>query len=155
MTLRRVAMLAVLAALLASAQVVLAQGKKSDSVVKAKAAADKPTEGKQVITVTLEIDPKYHIYANPVGLSDLESTQTVLKVAGKAKLDSVKVEYPPGKLVKDQVVGDYKIYEGKVKIKATVQRSKNDTGALEVSIKLQACSKTGCLLPATIKVPVP
>jgi hypothetical protein len=156
MTLRSIAMLATLTAgLMLSAKPVLAQGKKSDSVVKAKATADKPTNGKQVVTVTLEIDPKYHIYANPVGQADLEATQTIVSVSGKTKPESVKVDYPPGKLIRDRVVGDYKTYEGKVTIKATVQRAKDDTGALEVSIKLQACSKSGCLLPATIKVAVP
>jgi DsbC/DsbD-like thiol-disulfide interchange protein len=156
MTLRRIAMLAALAAgLILNAAPVDAQGKKSDSVVKAKATADKPTDGKQVITITLEIDPKYHIYANPVGNPDQESSQTVVTVGSKAKLDSVKIDYPVGKLVKDSTVGDYKIWKDKVTIKATVQRAKNDSGALEVSIKLMACSKTSCLLPATIKLAVP
>lgn len=156
MILRCVAMLAAITTgLLTSAAPVLAQGKKSDSVVKAKATADKPADGKQVITITLDIDSNYHIYANPVSNPDNESSQTVVSVTGKAKPDSVKVEYPEGKLIKDSLVGDYKIYKGKVTIKATVQRAKNDDGALEVSIKLQACSKTSCLLPATIKLSVP
>src|SRR5262245_44430356 len=73
-----------------------AQGKKSDTVVKASATADKPgADGKQVVTVTLTIDPKYHLYANPVGNPDLESSQVVLKAGGKAKLE--KVEYPPAR----------------------------------------------------------
>jgi hypothetical protein len=155
MTLRYVAMLAILAAgLMVSAAPVRAQSKKSDSVVKAKATADKPTDGKQVVTITLEIDPMYHIYANPVGNPDQESSQTVVKVTGKTKLDSVKIAYPESKLIKDSTVGDYKIWQGKVTIKATVQRAKDDTGALEVSIKVMACTKKSCLLPATIKVPV-
>src|SRR5271167_4060023 len=98
MILRCVALLAALAVgLTASAVPLLAQGKKSDSVVKAKATADKPADGKQVVTITLQIDPKYHIYANPVGNPDHESSQTVVTVGGKAKLESVKVDYPPGK----------------------------------------------------------
>src|SRR5262249_25376329 len=119
-----------------------------------KVTADKPVEGKQVVTVTLEIDPKYHIYANPVGNEDFEPAQTTVSVTGKAKPESVKVDYPPGKLVKDSA-GDYKEYTGKVTIKATVQGAKGDVGPLEVSIKLQACSKSSCLLPATIKVATP
>jgi hypothetical protein len=132
------------------------QGKKSDAVVKASASADKPdADGKQVVTLTLTIDPKYHLYANPVGNADLESSQVLVKVGGKAKLDSVKINYPPGQVVKDKVVGDYKIYKDKAVIKATVKRAKGATGALEVSVTLVACSKTSCLLPATIKVEVP
>jgi DsbC/DsbD-like thiol-disulfide interchange protein len=130
--------------------------KKSDSVVKATASADKPDpDGKQVVTITLTMDKGWHIYANPVGLSDLEEAQTLVTISGKEKPAGVKVEYPEGTLVKDKVVGDYKVYEDKTTIKATVTRAKGDTGPLEASIRLQACSKTGCLLPSTIKVNVP
>ena len=53
------------------------------------------------------------------------------------------------------VVGDYSIYEGKVEIKATVQRAKGDIGPLEVKVKFQACSDVSktCLVPATVKLP--
>ena len=140
---------------LAAALPALGQATGSDSVVRAKATADKPGgDGKQLVTVTLEIDPRYHLYANPVGNADLESNQTMVTVTGKAKPESVKVDYPPGKLVKDSA-GDYKEYAGKVTIKATVRRAKGDSGPLEVSIKLQACSKSSCLLPATIKLTAP
>jgi DsbC/DsbD-like thiol-disulfide interchange protein len=157
MTLRRIPLLAALctALLLTTAVTVRGQGKKSDAVVKAKASAEKPSAGKEVVTVTLEIDPKYHIYANPVGNPDHEASQTVVSVTGKSKLESVKIDYPAGTVVKDSVVGDYKVYTGKVTIKATVQRAGGDSSALEVAVKLQACSKTSCLLPATIKVAVP
>jgi DsbC/DsbD-like thiol-disulfide interchange protein len=132
-----------------------AQAKKSDSVVKAAAKADKPgADGKQVVTVTLTIDKGWHIYANPVGLSDLDSAQTTLKFTGKLKPEAVKIDYPAGKVVKDAVLGDYKIYKDKVTIKATVQRAKGDTSPLEVSASIQACNDRGCLLPSTIKVPV-
>ena len=41
---------------------------KSDSVVKATAAAAKPdADGKQTVTLTLAIDKGWHLYANPVG----------------------------------------------------------------------------------------
>jgi thiol:disulfide interchange protein len=142
--------------MLLTATPVLAQGLKSDSVVKAKATADKPVEGKQVVTITLDIDAKYHLYANPVGNPDYEANQVSVDVKGKDKaLQSVKVDYPAGTLKKDSAVGDYKIYKGKVTIKATVQRAKGDAGALEVAIKLQACSEKACLMPATIKATVP
>lgn len=133
-----------------------AQAKKSDSKVKITATAGKPgADGKQVVTVTLAVDEGWYVYANPVGLADLESIQTTVKVGGKAKIDSVKVDYPRGKQKKDKVVGDYNIYEDRVDIKATVQRARGDTGPLEVTVKLQACSHKGiCLLPAEVKVPV-
>jgi len=140
---------------LAAALPALGQATGSDSVVKAKATADKPGgDGKQVVTITLEVDPKYHLYANPVGNADLESNQTTVTVTGKARPESVKVDYPAGELVKDKVVGDYKIYKGKVTIKASVERGKDDSGPLSVAVKLQACDKARCLLPATIKLSV-
>ena len=65
------------------------------------------------------------------------------------------VEYPAGKLVKDKVVGDYKVYDDKVTIKAMVKRAKGDTSPLEVSVKFQACTEKQCLVPATVKLTVP
>jgi hypothetical protein len=160
MTLRQLAGLAVLAAglLLAARAPIQAQGKKSDSVVKAKATAtpEKPGgDGKQVVTIVLEIDPSFHLYANPVGNEDLVTSQTTVTVTAKAKPQSVKVEYPPGEVKADKVVGDYKIFKDKVTIKATVVRAKGDTSPLEVAVKLQACDKSRCLLPATVKLKVP
>jgi DsbC/DsbD-like thiol-disulfide interchange protein len=129
-----------------------AQGKKSDSVVKAEAKADKlAADGTQVVNVTLTIDKGWHLYANPVGNMDLVDNQTLVTVSSKNRLQDVKVEYPAGSVVKDNVVGDYKVYEGTVTIKATVRRAKGDADALDVAVKLQACSKTQCLLPATVK----
>ena len=145
-----------LLALLLLATPAFAQGTKSDSVVKATAKADKiGDDGKQLVTITLEVDSDYYIYGNPVGNEDFDSNKTSVEVKGKHKPESVKVEYPKSELVKDTVVGDYKILKGKVTIKATVQRAKGDTGDLEVQVKLQACSKSKCLLPATIKLSVP
>jgi uncharacterized protein YyaL (SSP411 family) len=126
--------------------------KKSDSVVKvtAKAEPEKPgADGKQVVTVTLEIDKGWHTYANPVGLEDLASSQTEVSVSSKTKPQVVKVEYPEGKEINDTVVGKYKVYEGKVSIKATVERAAGDTGPLEITVKFQACDEKRCLLPAT------
>lgn len=133
------------------------KGRDSSDVVKTTAKADKiNADGKQIVTVTLAIDRDWHVYANPVGLDDLQSAETVVEISGKNKTLSVKIAYPKGKLQKDEVVGDYSIYEGKVEIKATVQRDKGDNGPLEVKVRFQACSdvtKT-CLLPATVKLSV-
>jgi Thiol:disulfide interchange protein DsbD, N-terminal len=79
----------------------------------------------------------------------------VVSITGKTKPESVKVIYPEGKVEKDEVVGNYMIYEDKVVIKAEVVRAKGDTGPLKASVKLQACTKKNCLLPATINVEVP
>src|SRR5262249_38417155 len=69
-------------------------GKKSDAMVKTTAeAAPADAAGKQVITITMSIEPGWHIYANPVGQEDLESVQTDVKLEPKSQLDEVKVEY--------------------------------------------------------------
>src|SRR5262249_15018127 len=129
--------------------------KKSEAVVKATATADKPdADGKQTVTINLDIDKNWHLYANPVGNDELTSVQTVVTVGSKVKPEDVKIDYPPGKLHKDKD-GSYNIYEGKVAIKAHVKRAKGDSGPLEVNIKLQACDDRSCLFPSTVKVVVP
>jgi hypothetical protein len=131
-----------------------AQGvQKSDAVVKVSAKADKPgDDGKQTVTVTLAIDKSWHLYANPVGQEDLAEAQTVMTVSAKEKPTDVKIDYPAGKVTKDKVVGDYKVYEGEVTIKATLKRAKGDASAPEVTLKFQACNEKMCLLPATVTV---
>jgi hypothetical protein len=132
------------------------QGKKSDAVVKVSASADKPSaDGKQVVTITLAIDGKWHTYANPVDNDMLLSAQTTVSITGKDKPADVKVDYPAGKVVKDKQVGDYKVYEDKVAIKATVTRAPGDASPLEVTVKFMACDEKTCLLPATVKLTVP
>ncbi len=129
--------------------------KRSDAVVKASATADKPgADGKQTVTIKLDIDKDWHVYANPVGNEGLDSAQTVVTISSAVKPQSVKVDYPKGKVVKDALVGDYQVYEKSVTIKATVQRAAGDTGPLEVTVKFQSCNDRTCLLPATVKLTV-
>jgi DsbC/DsbD-like thiol-disulfide interchange protein len=131
-----------------------AQIPKSDSKVKVTATADKPdADGKQSVTITLDIEPEWHLYANPVENDSFAPVQTRVKFL--TKVEDAKVTYPEGKLIKDKTVGDYRTYEGKVVIKATVKRMKSDTGPLEFSIKVQACDKSNCLSPAEVKKSVP
>jgi DsbC/DsbD-like thiol-disulfide interchange protein len=134
----------------------LAQVKKSDAFVKVTAKGGKAdSDGKQAVTITIQIEKGWHIYANPVGDDSLKPVQTVVTVTGKEKPQDVKVEYPEGKTVKDPDLKiEYKTYEDKVEIKAQVQRAKGDSGPLEVSVKVQACTDKNCLLPATVKVAV-
>src|SRR5260370_2923708 len=95
--------MAVYAALLLGLGAGSAAGQGSESVVKASAKASKPDDdGNQTVTITLDItDKRYHLYANPVGNDSLKSTQTAVRFTTKLEGDA-KVEYPPGKLVKDE-----------------------------------------------------
>jgi len=137
-------------------QVKGADANQSESKVKitAKAEPAKPgADGKQVVTLTLEIDKGWHTYANPSGLED--AIPTKVTIDSKNKLKEVKVEYPEGKAVKDEVLKvTYRVYEDKVTITATVQRAVGDTGPLEVSVEVQACNDTSCLQPGTKKIKI-
>ncbi len=134
-------------------------GGKSDDEVKITAKASKiDPAGKQSITLSLTIKEGWYIYANPVGNEDFENAATMVKIKGKNKLDDVKVTFPAGKEKVDKVgkeVIKLRIYEDKVNIQADVRRGTGDTGPLEVSIRIQACSKKGvCLQPAVVKLKV-
>jgi hypothetical protein len=150
----RALVLLVVLGLVAGSAAGQAGAKKSDAVVKASATAAEPgADGKQVVTLKLDIEKPWHLYANPTP-ADFPGIPTTVTVE-KLKPADVQVDYPPGKLVKDAVVGDYKVYEDKVTIKATVQRAKDDKGPLDLSIRVQACTDKQCLLPGTIKLTVP
>jgi DsbC/DsbD-like thiol-disulfide interchange protein len=130
-----------------------AQAKKSDAVVKAEAKAGKENaDGITPVHVSLTIDKGWHIYANPVGSEDFADNATTVTVAGGAKSEGV--EYPAGKVVNDKTLGPYKVYEDNVKITAKVRRPAGG-GAIELSIKIQACNDSKCLVPATVKLTVP
>ena len=131
----------------------LAAPLKSDSVVKATAVAGQPdADGKQTVTLTLAIDKGWHLYANPVGSEDLASVQTNVKVKAAGELQNVKVDYPPGKKVKDAAFGDYMIYEDKAVITVSVTRARGDDSPLDLTVKVQACNDNTCLLPAEVKL---
>jgi DsbC/DsbD-like thiol-disulfide interchange protein len=150
----RFALVAALATMawLGMAKDAFAQAKKSDGVVKMKAEASKPNaDGTTAVLVTLTIDRGWHLYANPVGQEDLADTATTLTVASGGKVESVV--YPPGKVIRDKVLGEYKVYEDEVMIKAVVRRSPGTP--LDLNIKLQACNDTKCLVPTTVKLSVP
>lgn len=157
-TLPRFLVFAALAALTFGAALTPAGAQdKQPNPVKVTAEAAKPDDkGVQTITLTVQIDKPYHLYANPVGNMDLEAAQTTVKFVGKNKPEEVvKIEYPEGKTTKDKVVGDYRTYEDKAVIKATVRRAKGDAGPLEIEVSYQACTDKSCLQPAKAKVTVP
>jgi DsbC/DsbD-like thiol-disulfide interchange protein len=132
-----------------------AQAAKSDAKVKITAKADKPgDDGKQTVTIRIEIEKGWHAYANPVGPEDFPGIPTTVTVSGAKKPQLVKIDYPRGKLVKDATSGDYFVYEDAAVIKATVQRARGDTGPLQINVKIQTCNENLCLQPAVVKVPV-
>jgi DsbC/DsbD-like thiol-disulfide interchange protein len=131
---------------------VQAGGTKSESQVKASVEASKiDAKGTQTVTITLDIAKGWHLYANPVNHEFLEGGQTTVKVTSKEKPQSVKIKYPAGKTIVDKKE-KYDIYEGVVKIEATVKRAASDTSPLEISVAIQACDSKVCLQPSTLKL---
>lgn len=127
--------------------------KLSDAVVKAELKADKPDEqGNQSVVITLQVEKDWHLYANPVP-KEFPGIPTTVTADLASKVEDLKVAYPEGRLVKDALVGDYRVYEGKTDIKLTMKRPKGSS-PVELNLKVQACSDKQCLLPATIKLKV-
>lgn len=125
-----------------------AKARRSDSVVKINVEAGKPDmDGNQILTVTFKIDDSWHIYAHSLP-KDFPGVATNIKLSAGAKIEDVNVNYPEGKLIKE---ADYNAYEGSTPIKVKFRRSKGDDSPLEVSVSFQACTKTSCLFPVTVK----
>jgi hypothetical protein len=128
----------------------------SKDAVKITATADKPdADGKQIVTITIDIQKPWHLYANPVKNEDMVNSQTVVKFnANNKAVGDAQIKYPAGTEKKDATVGNYMIYEGKIEITATVRRAKDDPSLLEAAVTLSACDETKCLMPSTVKVKV-
>lgn len=135
-----------------------AAGEKSDSKVKAKASATKLTaDGKQTVTITLEIEKGWHIYANPVGDDDFEPNRTRVNITAKEKVVS-NVKYPPGKQKIEKIGKDevkIKIYVDKITIQSEITRAPGDTSPLQISIDVNSCNEGTCLAPGTVKLTLP
>jgi DsbC/DsbD-like thiol-disulfide interchange protein len=132
-------------------------GGASAKKVKVRASATKPDDkGNQVVTVNVSIDPGWHLYANPVehNKETFNRNKTNLSFSSKVKLAAIKIEYPPGKLLKDGE-DQYKIYEGDVTMRAIVKRFRGDTSPLEWTLDVSACNKDTCLPRGSITFKVP
>jgi hypothetical protein len=151
--------LAVLAAVVGGLTLIVGRAaavdKSADRVKITPEATAPDADGNQVVTLTLEVAKSWHLYANPVENEMLDESQVVVTVGAKEKPQSVTVEYPPGEVYKDKSLGTFKVYMGKVTIKAKVRRAKGDTSPLQVSVYVAACNESTCLEPSTVKLTVP
>lgn len=128
---------------------------KSDTKIKAKATATKiGDDGKQTVTITLDIDKGWYIYANPVNHNNdgFNSNKTVVNIAAKEKV-KFSVKYPEGRIKKDGKE-IYDIYVDTVKLQAEVVRAKGDTSPLEIRITVNACDSDNCLPKGEVKLTV-
>jgi len=139
--------------------------KHTRDVVHVKAAADTPTaDGRQAVTVVLNMDKDWHVYANPMQdknlkpPDDFSGVETTIAAGSNGKPVGIQVAYPEGKLVQSKEYGGaYRVYEDSIQIQAVVQRLPGDAGPLEISVRCQACNdvKGTCLQPETIKAAAP
>lgn len=125
--------------------------KKSDSKVKAKIVSSKlSSTGQQTVTIELKVDKGWYIYANPVGNKLLAPNATTVKVKGNVK--GVKVAFPIPKVKKDDVIGDYNYYQGKILLNVSMQNPSKQ--ATDFVIQVNACDSVRgiCLQPGQLKL---
>jgi DsbC/DsbD-like thiol-disulfide interchange protein len=129
--------------------------KRSDSVVRVNGSIVRQGAGKTEMEIRLAIDPGWHIYANSVG-KDFPGVATTVQLESQPAASDVKVAYPAGQLVRDAFVGDHAIYEGNIRVGLTATWPPGvRPNSYDLLVRLQACSKQKCLLPATVKVHLP
>lgn len=134
--------LALAALVLATGPRLVAQGKGSESVVKATATVSKSGEG-TILKLRFAVEKGWHIYANPPGNEDLKPVATTVKLLGGA---NGEIAYPAGKLVIDPVVGNYRVYEDAEEIRVKLAAP----GPVKVQVSFQACNEKSCLQPSKV-----
>lgn len=120
-------------------------GKEAAKVKFAVSAGPVAASGLQTVTVNLEIDKGWHIYANPIKNQDFAEAQTTIKVRSNDKLAGVKVLYPEGKLYTDKKTKlTFQVYEDRVAIPVQVQRTVGSVAPLEVEVFFMVCDENTC-----------
>ncbi len=105
--------------------------------VKAAITANKLTvDGKQELTIRLEIERGVWLYANPVNHNNdfLNDNRLTLKIDAQDR-PVCHVTYPPGKTRGDDKE-KYDIYEGSVTIRVVATRVLNDRSPLDIRIRV-------------------
>jgi hypothetical protein len=92
--------------------------------------------GRQKVSVILQIEKGYHLIGRNV-TKDLEPARLRIEFSQNGKAVQASSGYPFGKKVKDEILGDYTIYQGEVMIIAEVRRAPGETGPLEAVIRMQ------------------
>ncbi|GIW82718.1 MAG: hypothetical protein KatS3mg105_4525 [Gemmatales bacterium] len=126
--------------------------KRSQDVVRVNAVFEPAAaDGWRRLLVTLRIQPGWHIYANPVGPTELHDVQTEISPA-TADTIFLRVDYPRGKVQQSEFLGSYRIYEGTVTIPVLVRHKGGSTGPAGIVVRFQACSDRTCLPPARVRL---
>jgi DsbC/DsbD-like thiol-disulfide interchange protein len=114
-------------------------------------------DGKQTVTVTLEIKKGFFIFANPVdyhrrgkAYDDLDDERVNVVVQANKRLKT-EVHYPMPK-TRSEGIDSYKYYEGVIAVDVSVQRMAGDQSPLEITIDCRPMARTVCVLPERIKL---
>ncbi len=110
----------------------------------------KTAGGVEVVTLTLDVNKGWYIYANPVGNKEFSINETKVAVKGLPPTQ-IKIRFPRGKVKRDAKYGSYNIYDGKVNILVQIQHRPSDRGPINVQVEFQACHiSERCLAPAKV-----
>ena len=108
------------------------------------------------IVLTLDIEPGWHVNANPASMEFLIPT-VAKSSAGGQSLD-IPTDYPRGR-VSDIVLGDtaLEVYDDGASIRLLPDEKQTtalkEAGKLDMTVRVQACSDEGiCLAPADLPV---
>lgn len=108
------------------------------------ATASKPEASNQLtVSIILDIDRDFYIFANPVGNENLDELIINVHLTVQGKPAAAKIIYPPGKIVKVKLIGDYQIYQGIVAIQAVVFRPPGNNTPLEAVIGINGDPPNG------------
>ena len=103
--------------------------------------------------VLLNIEPGYHVNANPATYPYLIATEvTAPKIAG---VDFGPPVYPAAKKQKFEFADEpLAVYEGQVEVKIPVKAVNKGTHSLPLNVRVQACDHEKCFPPATLNTSV-
>ncbi|MHB1238974.1 MAG: DUF255 domain-containing protein [Gammaproteobacteria bacterium] len=110
------------------------------------------TAGQDEITVTLRIDPGYHVNANPASFDYL--VPTAVRFDG---LTPSRVVYPnPVRITPAFATEGLNVYEGTAHITSVFPAGTlKPAGTVHGDVRVQACNEQVCLPPATLPLTVP
>ena len=102
--------------------------------------------------VMLNIEPGYHVNANPATYPYLIATEvTADNVEG---IEVGKAIYPPAKKQKFEFAGEpLAVYEGQVEVRLPIKAAKGSR-SLPLKVRVQACDHEKCFPPATLNTNV-
>ncbi|AYH42177.1 thioredoxin domain-containing protein [Azoarcus sp. DN11] len=105
-----------------------------------------------MISITLVVDPGYHVNANPATFDYLIPTRVSFK-----SLPGIPITYPDATVIRPQFAPEgLKTYEGTVNISARVAKpGALPVKAIDAEVSVQACNDEACLPPATLPLVIP